>query len=155
MSAIHDAAANGDVAKVKSLINASSMVIEEVDSRDFIQERPLHVAAKRGHVAVIDLLLKSGANINGTSGFGTPLHDAANMGKMQAVEFLVKNGANVNAVGAEGHTPLTIAQLQGRDAIVQYLIAHGAITKKAGCMGVLLFVVCCPTLLLCARVIFQ
>ncbi|XP_075087089.1 phytochrome-interacting ankyrin-repeat protein 1 isoform X2 [Nicotiana tabacum] len=57
---------------------------------------PLHLAAKGGHLRVMDELLERGADIDartkGVCGW-TPLHHAAKKGKRKAIRFLIKNGA--------------------------------------------------------------
>ncbi|KAG6409741.1 hypothetical protein SASPL_127783 [Salvia splendens] len=57
---------------------------------------PLHLAAKGGHLKVMDELLERGANIDartkGACGW-TPLHNAAKERKKRAIRFLVENGA--------------------------------------------------------------
>ena len=54
----------------------------------------LHVAARAGSAKVIELLLRSGANVNArTADVGTtPLHVAAGDGRRQAVELLLSAG---------------------------------------------------------------
>lgn len=68
---------------------------------------PLHVAALRGHVDVVGVLLEAGARLEAQTNWGeTPLHVAAMKGHRDAVATLIAAGADVNAKDEGGHTPL-------------------------------------------------
>ena len=59
---------------------------------------PLLIASTSGNAAMIDLLLKSGADANLANALGTtPLMLAAASGKVDAVKTLLDHGADVNA----------------------------------------------------------
>lgn len=59
--------------------------------------KALHLAAKQGHGALIDLLLASGALVNELDGRGhTPLQYAAHKGHIAAIRKLVEQGADIN-----------------------------------------------------------
>ena len=115
---LHEAAGEGDVAKIRTLLNKGA----RVNTRNKYKETPLHVAALKGHVEVIRALLEAGADVNaraknkrtlinilrGKMSFivlvdarakskRTPLHLAALYGHVEAVRALLKAGANVNA----------------------------------------------------------
>ena len=58
----------------------------------------LHVAARAGHILVMQTLLVHGAAIDAMTGDGlSPLHGAASAGQLTAVALLIDRGANVNA----------------------------------------------------------
>jgi ankyrin repeat protein len=64
----------------------------------------LCAAAQRGHLSVVELLLKKGtnhgANIHQASDQGvTPLHQAALEGHQEVVDYLMGNGATFEATG--------------------------------------------------------
>ena len=62
-------------------------------------ETPLHWAASSDDVAVLDVLLDAGAEIEaagGVIGGGAPLADAVAFGQWQAARRLVERGAKVN-----------------------------------------------------------
>ncbi len=58
---IHDAAQNGDLAKVKALLKANP---DLVSSKDTNGMTPLHCAAVKGHKDVAELLLANKAEVN-------------------------------------------------------------------------------------------
>ncbi|MBQ9243777.1 MAG: ankyrin repeat domain-containing protein [Proteobacteria bacterium] len=100
-----DAARQGDVNKVKALIDKGA----DVNTKDkFSGNTPLHLAVIRGHLEVIKLLISSNANVNARTNFGTsPLHFAFNRTEsMEAVKLLISSGADVNAKDDFGSTPL-------------------------------------------------
>jgi len=100
----------------------------------------IFIAAQRGDVEILELLIKAGADVNakiGTShntdgvGYtgtadGTPLAYAAGAGKVDAMDVLRKAGADLNAAGPEGTTPLMRAAEGGQLDSVQWLIINGS-----------------------------
>ena len=71
---------------------------------------PLHYAASRGHVAMIDLLLEHHAYIDAESPNGTtPLMMAAGYGSVQATRVLLRAGADATVKNAEGLAALDFA----------------------------------------------
>ena len=84
---IYDAAAKGDIAKVKAELHNG------VDVNTKIQHgwSPMHEAAMLGHIEVAKLLISKGANINLWDGYDTPL-DVSNT-ESELAEYLRKNGA--------------------------------------------------------------
>lgn len=74
MKPLHEAAKNGELAKVKELIEKGADVNED----DGEYGTPLHCAAKEGKVDVIEYLVSCGAHVDATNKEGsTPLHYAA------------------------------------------------------------------------------
>lgn len=91
------------------------------------QMTPLQSAALRGRVDVAELLIGSGAAINGVqAGEHTPLHFAANVGQNSMVEYLISKGANPNATTYRGVTPLHMAASHGYEAVMRTLLTNGA-----------------------------
>ena len=90
MGQIHDAAASGDIEQVKELL-ASGTDMDEVDGK---QRTALHHAARRGHVAIVELLIERGADVNPREAISghTPLHLAERWGHEDAAAVLVANG---------------------------------------------------------------
>lgn len=79
-------------------------------------------------VAMTDLLLAAGSNINGLpTDNETPLHGAASLGAEDVGIRLVDAGANIHALGSFAkETPLHWAAHEGLDRLVTRLIAAGA-----------------------------
>jgi ankyrin repeat protein len=141
---IHDAARNGDLERVKALLNANPKVVFSLDTNgDEEGCTPLHFAALNGHLDVVALLLASGAEVNATNRTGwTPLHVAAEMGWPDVAALLLTNHAEVNARDKDRDTPLHVAAetagmvaSMGRKDVAGLLVANGAkvdATNSAG-----------------------
>jgi ankyrin repeat protein len=90
---------------------------------------PLSEAAAAGNPAMIEALLKAGADPNTltTADGETVLMTAASAGQVQAVQILVAHGANVNArENFRGQTALMWAAAEGHPQVVKFLMDHGA-----------------------------
>jgi ankyrin repeat protein len=58
----------------------------------------LHLAAQRGDLKAIDILIRAGIDINSRGDMGaTPLHAACLSGNADVVKLLIRSGANKNA----------------------------------------------------------
>ena len=72
---------------------------------------PLHMAARRGTVAIAEALLRVGANLEARDAKGeTPLRRAVNCGKGDMVRLLIANGANTLSQDRSGRTVLEAAR---------------------------------------------
>ena len=123
-TALHWAAFNDDLEMAKMLVAAGANV--KAVTRDGAIT-PLFMAAKNGNAAMIDVLLKAGADANSTDERGTAaLMTAASSGNADAVRVLIEHGANVNArESAHGQTALMFAAALNRDAAIKVLLdAH-------------------------------
>ena len=89
---------------------------------------PLLIATRANRIAVVQLLLAHGADVNATdSRTGrTALHTAALDGLSGIASLLITYGANVNALDRTGRTPLSRATQQGTTEIAALLIENGA-----------------------------
>ncbi len=89
---------------------------------------PLFMACTNGNAAMIDVLLKSGADANSVKANGTTaLMTASASGSADAVKVLLDHGADVNAKeSVHGQTALMFAAALNRDAVVKVLLAHKA-----------------------------
>ena len=93
----------------------------------------LHMAARRGDVAAIRLLLQAGADIEAPAGVNdwTPLQHAIHKRRTASAKVLLEAGADPNGRrgqtgSARGITPLMMAAGNGQLEIVQALLAKGA-----------------------------
>merc|ERR1712106_875849 len=70
----------------------------------------LHVAAAKGYIKVINLLIQAGGEINQQDFDGwTPLHAAAHWAQREACELLVENYVNMDIKNCVGQTPFDVA----------------------------------------------
>ena len=104
--------------------------------RDDVGESAVFKASKRGHLEVLELLLRAKANVNLAAKDGkTPLLVAAEMGQLSVVRRLIEasnDGADdLDKATFRGHTPLIMAILNGHLDIIHYLIEARADKEKA------------------------
>lgn len=100
------------------------------------QTDDLVTAAKRGDVAAVNALLKSGADVNNRkftfldgSGTSTALIEASFYGHLKVVQALLAAKADVDATRSEkkdGETALTLAVQKGHVEVVRMLLAANA-----------------------------
>lgn len=121
---------NGDVSKIRQLIAEDRTILKAVGVK--CATTPINYAAGRGRINIVDLLLRSGVDVNQAGPGGvTPLHSASAEGRNAMVEFLLSMGANVNAKAYKGITPLHKAVNSRKIEVVQTLLFRGAdITAK-------------------------
>ncbi|XP_066266390.1 ankyrin-1-like [Branchiostoma lanceolatum] len=114
-----------------------------------LEATPLHKAASGGHVGVVELLLKAGAQVDSRDrDESTPLHKAASGGHVGVAELLLKAGAQVDSRDRNGETPEDIAArkdvpswrnkdyvLDGRKKILELFAAEKMKRRKVGPEG--------------------
>jgi hypothetical protein len=87
----------------------------------------LHLAARYGQTAVVELLLEAKAQPEVTSKSGvTPLMVAAWQGHLAVVKALLEKGVSVAAADSEGQTAIMYAAASGNADVVQMLLDHNA-----------------------------
>ena len=111
----------GDADRVRTLIYANV----DVNERNYAGITPLTVAAEKGNMAIIKLLVEEGsASVNLTSSYGvTPLIAAAAAGQREAVEYLIKNGTDVTAKDDLGKTALLHAMAANDRRLTENLLS--------------------------------
>ena len=80
------------------------------DIANMFGRTPLFCAALKGHLYIVKMLTRKGANVNfKDSQNSTVLHSAANNGHVEICEYLIKNGADIEAKDFMNRTPLHCA----------------------------------------------
>ena len=71
---------------------------------------PLITAAANGHVAVAEMLIAAGADVNlkSTISWSTPLHRAAEWGQLEVVQLLLRHGADKKLKNDDGRKPVDV-----------------------------------------------
>ncbi|OAD61674.1 Acyl-CoA-binding domain-containing protein 6 [Eufriesea mexicana] len=81
----------GHIEKVQELLDKEPKLANLTDSEGLL---PIHWAADRGHLRIIEQLIKKGTNVNSQDEDGqTPLHYAASCGHLDVVKYLLSIGA--------------------------------------------------------------
>jgi len=130
------AACSGDVERVRQLLQADPTTVHARDP--YLQSTPLHYAAHRGYLEVVQLLLTAGADVMAREGSSDtiPLHWAAEGGHLEVARLLVDHGSDVNAIdGWHNLGPLGWAVARGSDQcrreagrheVADFLLTEGA-----------------------------
>ena len=96
----------------------------DVNALNQAGESALMMAALKGNLAGLDLLLARGARISQPG--WSAIHYAATGPEPQVVTLLIDRGADLNAVSPNGTTPLMMAAQYGPEDSVKILLARGA-----------------------------
>ncbi|XP_073254183.1 uncharacterized protein [Porites lutea] len=124
---IYRAAAEGCIETLEFLLKSGKgkALVEEYDK---YENTPLHVAAKKGYVRIVQLLLDNGCCIDcKNDGSLTPLHLAAKFGRIRTVCALLKRDMSIiNDEDDASNTPLHVAALNGNDKVAKELLDRGA-----------------------------
>ncbi|KAL4794680.1 hypothetical protein BDV19DRAFT_364616 [Aspergillus venezuelensis] len=103
---------------------------KDVNAQDSFKKTALHIAARKGHTKLVELLVNNNADIEiSTDDDETPLLSAAALNEtadVKVLELLIARGANVMAHNKPGGTGLHWAALTGRTEVVELLLEHDA-----------------------------
>uniref|UniRef100_M4AIL9 Ankyrin repeat and SOCS box containing 3 n=1 Tax=Xiphophorus maculatus TaxID=8083 RepID=M4AIL9_XIPMA len=120
---LHEAAAAGSKDCVEEIFS-SRCHRDYVNTLTHEGESACYLAAQRGHLAVVRLLLKAHADLNQlTNDLSCPLYAAVDNGHTEVVKLLVRKGAQVNRIHtASWWTCLHQAVYKGHSDIVRILV---------------------------------
>ena len=124
-TALHWAVRADDLETIDLLVRAGA----NVSARNRAGVMPLELAAINGNAAVIERLIKAGADVNKplNSSGDTALMMSARSGKAEAVKALLDRGAQINAKETWADTTaLMWAVSEGNHDVVKLLIERGA-----------------------------
>ena len=84
---------------------------------------PLHVASNEGHVDMIDIFARFGANVDcKAKNLRTPLHVACTRGNAQVLTALLNQNADYDAKDCDGNTPCHMVSQYGHTTCLRVLL---------------------------------
>jgi uncharacterized protein len=114
----------------QTLPEYSGLRLVDVNQISLFGDRPMNVAATRGSINEMEVLVSHGARVSEAGEHGyTPLHNAVEQGQLDAVLWLLAHGANTTVKNNSGETPAALAQILGEEQIALML------EKAAGTAG--------------------
>lgn len=124
MSDIFEASREGDLERVKKLIDFSR---ENIDKKtDDFMVTPLIKSIIYGHMHVVTFLLENGADVNAEDANKyTALIHAIQRGDISMVRVLLEKGAKIKTKDSHGWTPIMHA-VGGKVDFIEFLIDNGA-----------------------------
>ncbi|XP_062344656.1 ankyrin repeat domain-containing protein 6 isoform X4 [Cinclus cinclus] len=116
------AAYKGQVENVVQLINRGAKVAVTKHGRT-----PLHLAAYKGHLHVVQVLLKAGCDLDiQDDGDQTALHRAAVVGNTDIIATLIQEGCALDRQDKAGNTPLHLACQNSHSQSTRVLLLGGS-----------------------------
>jgi ankyrin repeat protein len=130
-AALLEAAEKNDAPKIQDLLRQGC----DIDTANTNGWTALTFAAKAGNKAIVEFLVRNGANVNhqtSTSVGGTVLCFAAGGNNPAVVDYLIAKGADVNGKSRNGMTPLIYACAHNNTNLASLLISKGADVNLPG-----------------------
>ena len=119
MIAFFKALLDGNSTSVNSLLSFSPKLAFIKDTKG---RHPAHVAASKGYVEIMEILLSKGADIESIDKEKrTPMHYAAEAGSKPMVQFLLAKGALATAEDKNRKTPKDMANMNGHGEIIEII----------------------------------
>ncbi|XP_078225925.1 ankyrin repeat domain-containing protein 6 isoform X14 [Callithrix jacchus] len=116
------AAYKGQTENVVQLINKGAKVAVTKHGRT-----PLHLAANKGHLPVVQILLKAGCDLDvQDDGDQTALHRATVVGNTEIISALIREGCALDRQDKDGNTALHEASWHGFSQSAKLLVKAGA-----------------------------
>ncbi|KAJ8401456.1 hypothetical protein AAFF_G00383750 [Aldrovandia affinis] len=128
-SALHFAAEYGRINTCHRLLEmmADTRLLNEGDEKGLT---PLHLASRRGHTKVVQLLLRKGALFHSDYKGYTCLHHAASEGFTKTMNILLISNINLlDRTNEDGDMALHLAAKEGHTSAVRLLLDRGAEIK--------------------------
>lgn len=108
----------------------------QIDGYVIERASALWCAAGAGHLTVVKILVKAGANVNHPTEFNsTPFRVACYNGRLDIVTYLTEHRADINIANKFNDTCLIIAAGKGHLDVVEFLLDNGAKINERGKYG--------------------
>ena len=123
------AAENGDLKKIKSMLNKEVNIKTLINAVDKENNTALILASKFGYHEIVKILIENGADIDARNNENSTALIEASSFYYEVVKLLIENGADINAKDNEGTTPLMNASTE--DDYINYEICKTLIENGA------------------------
>lgn len=116
---IFDLARKGTVEELKSVLKENPLAINSVNKEGYSL---LVLATYRGNNEVARFLIENGADVNGTSNYGSPLMAAVVKGNAEIAKLLLEHRADTSIADSSGNTALIYAAVFKKYEIAEMLV---------------------------------
>ncbi|XP_017789410.1 PREDICTED: histone-lysine N-methyltransferase EHMT2 [Habropoda laboriosa] len=114
---------NGDLEKLVNVLACGYNANHTF--RDYVHRTGLHIAADKGHLSCVHVLVQAGAQLDVMDRNQlTPLMLAASKGKADVVKYLIRIGADVTLKGEDGMTALHMAAKSGHLEVCRIILTE-------------------------------